>query len=329
MYLLKNDIEQFEAYLQEFEECERGDGYDDPAEGSSVEYFFDRPHLLLPLGFDETRPLVEPGCEYWLEKHYDRRWLDRATAEAEALGVRYGLSEVTFELGIETIFRNSAQGAWYWLLGLERGHLLFRGPRNSGATFSISDLLIKLRKLVESPDYVPKTLWLPRIWTPEFQDHDRQKVSDDVASLLSSLQDEKIQLSEIKPVVFEELVAELLRSKGMEVYVTKRTRDGGRDIIARMESTLGDPLTIAVEVKQKPVVGTDDLFKTLKANENFPAIMIATAGRFSAGVIKQKAAESNQLRLMLKDGVALSQWVESYIRPEYSHKKRINKDTSR
>ncbi len=107
-------------------------------------------------------------------------------------------------------------------------------------------------------------------------------------------------------------MAELLRSKGMAVHVTPRSRDGGRDILARGEFATGEPMVIAVEVKQKAVVGLADVQRALKANEDFPSLMVVTSGRFSSGVVREKERERHQLRLFLKDGVALSQWIDAY-----------------
>lgn len=97
----------------------------------------------------------------------------------------------------------------------------------------------------------------------------------------------------------------------MAISVTPRINDGGRDILARGE-LFGEPLTIAVEVKQKRIVPVSDARAALYANRHLPVLMLATSGSFSAGVIKEKAREENRLRLLLKDGIALSQWIRSY-----------------
>ena len=312
MYLLKEDVDKYESYLERFIKCEKGEYNYSPEEGSSVDFFFAHPYLILPLGFDEARHLVDASHAEWLEESYEKQWLRRAVKEARLVESKYGLSDIQFDFGVETIFRSESHGAWYWLLGLENEELIFRGPDNTKTKYGAAELLKKLRALTEYPDHVPRTLWLPRIWTPEFQDHDRQKISNDVSALLQSLKNESSSLRDIKPTIFEELVAELLRSRGMEVHVTKKTHDGGRDIIARCESALGDPISFAIEVKQKNVVGIQDVRSALKANEHFPALMLATSGRFSSGVIEEKRREGNSLRLMLKDGIALSQWIASY-----------------
>ena len=71
-------------------------------------------------------------------------------------------------------------------------------------------------------------------------------------------------------------------------------------------------MVLAVEVKHKPVVGVGDVQRALKANEDFPALMVATAGTFSAGVVAEKSRFRNSMRLFLKDGLALRQWISAY-----------------
>lgn len=191
--------------------------------------------------------------------------------------------------------------------------MLFRGPAaDPKLQISIEDLYGCLRRFAESPDAASRTLWLPSIWTPSFQHDTQQFLTQQVSGLLQEIYKEGKALSEIRPRQLEELIAELLRDQGMDIHITPETRDGGRDVIARGEFIPGEPMVLAVEVKQKPVVGIQDLYSSLKANEDYPALLLATSGRFSAGVIQEKKRRRNELRLILKDGVALSQWIAMY-----------------
>ena len=127
---------------------------------------------------------------------------------------------------------------------------------------------------------------------------------------------QKTTLQELSWRTLEEIVAELLRARGMQIHVTAKSHDDGRDIIARGELISGEPAVIAVEVKQKPIVGLADVQRAVKANEDFPSLMIATSGRFTSGVIREKTQSRHELRLFLKDGVALSQWVDTYMKAQ-------------
>lgn len=51
------------------------------------------------------------------------------------------------------------------------------------------------------------------------------------------------KMYEINPRKFEELIASILRDFGFETELTKATRDGGRDIIARIENSVTSYLT--------------------------------------------------------------------------------------
>jgi hypothetical protein len=314
MFLKTTDVEELERYLAEFREAEESEYWYPPEEGSSVDFFAERPHLLLPLGFDESRALIEPSYgEYLLDDEERSEWIERGIEETKAIKQRYGLERPSFEFGIEYIFRASDSGLWNWFVGLEGDELRFRGSRGN-ASFSANRLVDHLNRVVASPDNSSRTLWLPRYWTMGVQEGSRISLGESVSEVMAAIANEKKQLRELKPRTLEEIVAELLRRRGMEIFLTPETRDGGRDIIARGELIPGEPLTIAVEVKHKKVVGVEDIHSALWANRDFPAVMLATSGRFSAGVLREKRLEQNHLRLVLKDGVALSQWIRAYAR---------------
>lgn len=56
----------------------------------------------------------------------------------------------------------------------------------------------------------------------------------------------------IDPFKFEELVAELLIDKGFDIFLTPRTSDGGKDIIAAY-SFDKEPIIMMVECKRRPI----------------------------------------------------------------------------
>ena len=120
-------------------------------------------------------------------------------------------------------------------------------------------------------------------------------------------------LAEIHWRTLEEIVAELLFDLGMEVFVTDRSGDGGRDVIAKGELIPGEPTVLAVEVKHKAVVPVADVRQTLWANRHIPALLFVTSGRFSSGVYLEKRTNESFLRLFLKDGHGLQQWINNYV----------------
>lgn len=269
------------------------------------EFFAHRPHLLMPLGFDEFQAIeVE----------------DQAPADPNVV-----LPDVPHALLIfpyESYHRDSSSGAWYWLDGithyskdaydnentvLGEQYLHLVGPRDQHRFYPVSEWLSLVRKLIASPDPNPHSF----IWAPKLKIEQDFALRKTVPEIINTLFSEGSTLREIHWRHLEELVADLLRSRGMEVIVTPRSRDGGRDIVARGELVPGEPTLLAVEVKQKEVVGIADTQRFIQANQDFPVLMLATAGRFSGGVVREKNRNRNSLRLILKDGVALNQWLNS------------------
>jgi hypothetical protein len=92
----------------------------------------------------------------------------------------------------------------------------------------------------------------------------------------------------------------------MSIHVVRESPQGGRDIIARGQLIPhAEPVTIAVEVKHRPVVGRPEVQMALHQNRMFPALLFVTSGRFSGGVISEASLPENRMRLFLQDGVAL------------------------
>ena len=293
----------------------------------STEFFAHCPHLLLPLGFNEYRVVLDPEeekrlyQEYAKEREEFKNYHKRSSPERRLRPYknlpRKSPADVgAFDYLLESYYRDEKTGAWFWFDGIERKrelHFVFRGPGGIVHSYDTRAWLSVLRKAVDTPLQNPHTLYLPKLWTPSAQ-LEQLALTGSIPVLLESIQKEQRSLREIPWRQLEEIVAEILRSKGLEIFVTPRSRDGGRDIVARGELVPGEPTTLAVEVKQKPVVGLADLQRAIKANEDFPALLLATAGRFSAGVIQERKRRRHELRLLLKDGIALRQWIDMYIR---------------
>jgi hypothetical protein len=73
-----------------------------------------------------------------------------------------------------------------------------------------------------------------------------------------------------------------------------------------------EPVTLAVEVKNKDTVDRPEVQLALTQNRQFPALLFATSGRFTAGVIEEARLPVNRMRLFLKDGVALGELLRLY-----------------
>jgi hypothetical protein len=274
----------------------------------SEEYFAVHPHLVMPLGFDEYVDLKE-------HHKVSRLWLGETVGTVS-----------------RAIFRQPS-GQWFLLLSSPRipnGAVLFASKEkvntlrqtsapiisnDSSISFSYAELFSTLYDLADRWTDEERTIWSPQLWTPDAQERQRITLVNSTRDILKALHAEKLSLEEVAPPQLEDIVAEVLRGHGMEIYVNRRHPQGGRDILARGVLIPGQELlTIAVEVKRKAVVDRPEVELALHQNKEFPALLFATSGRFTAGVLKEKAQPENQLRLFLKDGVALGDMIGDYRR---------------
>ena len=274
----------------------------------ATRFIHNNPHLLLAAGYDEYR------------------LVDRCEADAKDINKRF--FRASFPLGREAIFRELRTGAWHLFQGFrlpssDRLANLTQKHKNDKSLrivfddgrfiseYTTEDLISNLHKAANSPIERTSVLSFSSLWSPSKARANDSQIIETTRSLIENVKNEGETLESIGWRDLEEIVAELLRSKGMAVNVTPRSHDGGRDIIARGE-LFGEPITFAVEVKQKHTVPVTDLRSALYANRHLPVTMLVTSGRFSSGVIAEKVREENHLRLILKDGVALRQWLRTY-----------------
>src|SRR5204862_671414 len=133
---------------------------------------------------------------------------------------------------------------------------------------------------------IDQTIFIsPRLWTPLSQEREKSALQSSVSGIIRAIQHEEKSLDEISPQLFEEIIAEVLRARGMEIHLVREKPQGGRDIIARGELVPGlEVITIAVEVKHRAVVDRPDLQAAIHQNRCFPALLFVTSGRFTAGV---------------------------------------------
>ena len=178
---------------------------------------------------------------------------------------------------------------------------------------SLQEMFRKLYRIADSEESTEKLLLSPQFWTPWSQAQEKISLISHTREIIRALQSERIILAQVSWKQLEEIVAEILRSHGMEIHIVKESPQGGRDIIARGVLIPGEePITIAVEVKHRPVVGRPEVQKALWQNRHFPALMFATSGRFTGGVLEEKRSPENHLRLILKDGTAIGDLIRSH-----------------
>jgi restriction system protein len=121
---------------------------------------------------------------------------------------------------------------------------------------------------------------------------------------------------EINDRTFEEVIAELFDAFGYEVELTKRTRDGGRDVIAIRHSLIKDDKYL-IECKHwKGKVGIGVVRELLGVGRAEPhsGLIVASTSGFTKDA--RVLAERQDVRwiLALRDRDDLDRWVEEYAR---------------
>ena len=133
-------------------------------------------------------------------------------------------------------------------------------------------------------------------------------------ALVRDLQKRPEDLLGISNRDFEKVVAELLTDMGWEVELTKATRDGGKDILAYMNTDIGQFLCL-VETKRYRVdrkVGVDlvrNLYGTLCDYQANSAMMVTTSS-FSPDA--HEFQQRHQYQLSLRDYTDVVGWITKF-----------------
>lgn len=121
-------------------------------------------------------------------------------------------------------------------------------------------------------------------------------------------------LQKLQPRRFEELVAELFDGFGYEVELTKRTHDGGVDVIAVKNAEV--KVKYLIECKQpseRGYVSVSPVRELLgvKSSERATKAIIATTAKFSRAA--QEFYVKNRWELELRDYHGLLEWIDEYL----------------
>jgi HJR/Mrr/RecB family endonuclease len=122
------------------------------------------------------------------------------------------------------------------------------------------------------------------------------------------------ELYYLPPRKFEELVAELIRAQDYDVMITQTTKDGGRDILAQKNTTLGRLLYL-VECKRysknRPIgVGLVRALYGIVEKERATAGILVTTSRFTKGASDFRDEVKNRMDFV--NYVRLQEWLQSY-----------------
>jgi HJR/Mrr/RecB family endonuclease len=133
-------------------------------------------------------------------------------------------------------------------------------------------------------------------------------------ALLEKLKRQPESIFQLPARKFEELVAELLDDMGFEVELTKATRDGGKDILAYMNTGIGKFLCLveAKKYRHDRTVGVElvrTLYGTL-CDYQANSAMLVTTSSFSpdAHAFQRK----HEYQLSLRDYGTVVEWIQGY-----------------
>lgn len=177
--------------------------------------------------------------------------------------------------------------------------------RGSDRTTTISRLLAQPLYEVPNTDAVPSSSIVttvgPRIVTA-------------TESLVHQLKKQPDAVFDLPPRKFEELLAELLADMGWRVELTPATRDGGKDLLAYLDTDVGEILCLVEAKKHRRdrKVGIDlvrTLYGTL-CDYQANSAMLVTTSSFTPDA--KEFQKKHQYQLSLKDYVNVVDWIKRY-----------------
>ena len=161
----------------------------------------------------------------------------------------------------------------------------------------------------------PEFEHFPEIYSAE----DILRAYESIQELVSALKSRPYLLRELTSREFEEVVAEVFRAKGFAVDLTKKTRDGGKDIIAIHTDGLGIQNKYFIECKHcaednKIGVGIVRALHGVKNTKDGPnKTILATTSTFTSDAKKFVENEiASKWDLTLADYDEIVRWLADY-----------------
>lgn len=142
----------------------------------------------------------------------------------------------------------------------------------------------------------------------------KSKIISASEAIATGLKKQPGDVRNLTPRQFEELLAELMTDMGWEVELTKATRDGGKDLLAYMDTEVGRLLCLveAKRYREDRKIGVDlvrTLYGTLCDYQANSAMMVTTSS-FSADA--KEFQQRHQYQLSLRDYNDLVRWITQY-----------------
>ena len=161
----------------------------------------------------------------------------------------------------------------------------------------------------------PAFEYLCEIYNAEFA----LEFHESIPELVLALKNCPDSLRDLLPQQFEQVIAEVFRAKGFIVDLTKRTRDGGKDIIAVHTDRLGIQSKYFIECKhysEHNKVGVEivrALYGVMNTKDGPNKTILATTSTFTAGAksfLENEAA--SKWDMTLADYNEIVRWLNDY-----------------
>ena len=152
-----------------------------------------------------------------------------------------------------------------------------------------------------------------------YEIEENEELESEIREIIKKIKKDPKEIRELNPRQFEELVAELFKEKGFEVELTKRTRDGGKDIIAISKDAFGGTLKYFIECKHYAennkisVELVRNLYGVKHTKDGPNKVMLVTTSSFTSSAINfaEKEAHSSW-DITLADFDEIINWVNAY-----------------
>jgi len=161
----------------------------------------------------------------------------------------------------------------------------------------------------------PRMIYLEEIYHIE----DVTPIQDAVKDLIAKIKQDPDQIRDITSRQFEEIIAEVFKKRGFTVELTKRTRDGGKDIVAISEDKLGIKTKFFIECKhykEGNKIGVDvvrSLNGVKNQKEGPNKTIIATTSSFTLDAEKFVTEQmSSSWDMELADYNRVMDWIKNY-----------------
>lgn len=169
----------------------------------------------------------------------------------------------------------------------------------------------------DSPIYI---LNRPEIIVPETRIiTDISTIQGTIPRLIEYLKENPQHIHQIDPREFEKVVAEIFREKGFNVALTQRVCDGGKDVIAIENNSLGIETKYFIECKRYALtnkVGVDivrSLYGVQNSRDSANKSIIATTSTFTRGARRFVEEETrSSWEMSLKDHSDIMSWINNY-----------------